>query len=431
MKQSDLFRKSNQEIMSDNTDKYWQEFKNRRAEDTFERMSSWLTYTRMKIQPKSKNKTGGKILQIISMNKVKVAAVLGLLLLVSLGNYPVTKNKTVGYVVKFTAPVDKVIEVNEQLERMNWVDKSSITVQEKDSAGHKLYEYRILLKDSLEKDIALKKSDIESIKAFSTVQVMPIAAAMEVPMYSVALDNIFDIDESDKIVNEKEFEKQIQNQFINAGLNDFIFTVNPVNNGGKFKIVIPENLVIHKDSLKKLNKMIRIEIENANREISKEDAKIKIQMEKLQDNQELLNRKLERFRDFDNLRYNRNNNIKINPDNNEIIVEEDGQKIIVNPDGVIIYNGEEIFNIPSDFNFEFDFEGLEKNDVEKMKKKLKEDIKEKIKEEVKNSIELRKNKQEIPDIEIPDVEIPDVEIPDVEIPDVEIPDVKEPEHKKE
>lgn len=425
MKQSNLFRKSNQEKMSDNTDKYWQEFKNSGAEDTFERMSSWLTYTRMKIQPKTKNTAGGKILQIVSMNKVKVAAVLGLLLLVSLGNYPVTKNKTVGYVVKFTAPVDKVIEVNEQLEKLNWVDKSSITVQEKDSAGHKLYEYKILLKDSVERDIALKKSDIESIKAFNTVQIMPIAAAMEVPIYSVALGNIFNIDENEKIVNEKEFEKQIQDQFINAGLEDFIFTVNPVKDGKKFSIVIPENLVIPKDSLRKLNKMIRIEIENANREISKEDAKIKIQMERLNEQQEMLNRKLERFRDIDNFRYNRKNNIKINPDNNEIIVEEDGNKVIVNPDGVIIYNGKEIFNLPADLNFNFNFEGIDKSDVEEMKKKLKEDIKEKIKEEVKRSLELRKNSEEMPEIEIPDPEVPDIEIPEIKVPDVETPATKE------
>jgi hypothetical protein len=407
--------------MTDNTDKYWQEFKNTSTEDTFERMSSWLTYTRLKIQPKTKNMIGGKIFQIISMNKVKVAAVLGLVLLVSLGNYPVTKNKTVGYVVKFTAPVDKVIEVNEQLEKLDWVDKSSITLQEKDSAGYKSYEYKILLKDSVEKDIALKKSDIENIKAFSTVQVMPIAAAMEVPMYSVALGNIFNIDESEKIVNEKEFEKEIQNQFINAGLNNFVFTVDPVKHKGKFKIEIPENTVIPRDSLRKLNKMIRIEIENANREIAKEDAKLKIQMDKLQEQQEILNRKLERVSELDNFRNDRRKNIKINPDNNEITVEENGNKVIVNPDGVILYNGKEILNIPSDINFDFNFEGMDKKEVEEMKKKLKEDIKKKIKEEVINSLELRKNKQEIPDMEIPEVKIPDVEIPGVEVPDVEPP----------
>lgn len=415
MKQSDLFRKSNQEIMSENTDKYWQELKGSGNEDTFERMSSWLTYTKMKIQPKGKNRIGGKAFQILSMNKVKVAAVLGLLMLVSLGNYPVTKNKTVGYVVKFTAPVNKVIEVNDRLEKLNWVDKSSITVQERDSAGHKLYEYKILLKDSVDKDIAMKKSDIENISAFNSVQVMPIAAAMEVPIYTVALSNIFNLDESEKIFNEKEFEWDIQNQFNNAGLNNFVFTVNPVNNGKKFTIVVPENTVIHKDSLKNLNRRIRIEIENAEREIRKDEAKVRIQMEKLEEQQELLNKKLEKFKNFDYFRHNRNNDIKINTESGEVIVEQDGQKIIVNPDGVKFFDGKEILNIPSDLNFDFNTEGMDKQEVEEMKKKIKEEMKEKIKEEIKRNMELKKNLPETPEIEIHDVEIPETETPDIEI----------------
>lgn len=414
MKQSDLFRRSNQEKMSDNLEKYWADFKENGKEETFERMSSWLTYTRMKIQPKKKNTISGKIIHVVSTNKVKVAAVLGLLLLVSLGNYPVSKSKTVGYVVKFTAPVDKVEQINDHLEKLNWVDKSSITVLEKDSAGHKLYEYKILLKDSVEQDIAAKKTDIESLSAPNTVQVLPIAAAMEVPMYTVALGNIFQIDENEKIVNEKEFQQQIQNQFNNAGLNNFVFTVEPEKEGRKFRIAIPDDVVIPKDSLKNLSRMIRIEIENANKEIIKEDAKFRAQMEKFQSHQEEFRKKMERFRDFENTNSDRYNHIDINSDSSEIIIDNNGKKIIVNPDGVKILEGDKILNIPSDYNFDFNFEGMNKEEIEEMKKEIKESVKERIKIELERNQNLKEAHPEIPEVEIPEIEIPEIEDPEIE-----------------
>jgi len=416
MKQSDLSRKSNQEKMEDNLEKYWAEYKEKGKEDTFERMSSWLTYTRMKIQPKKKSTISGKIIHIVSTNKVKVAAVLGLLLLVSLGNYPVSKSKTVGYVVKFTAPVDKVEEINDHLGKLNWVDKSSITVLEKDSSGHKLYEYKILLKDSVEQDIAAKKNDIENINASTSVQVLPIAAAMEVPMYTVALGNIFQIDENEKIVNEKEFQEQIQNQFDNAGLHNFVFTVEPVNEGRKFRIAIPDDGVISKDSLKNLSRMIRIEIENANKEIIKEEAKYRVQMEKFQEHQEEFRKKIEKFRDFENLNFDRHNQIGISGDSSEIIIDKDGKKIIVNPEGVKIFDGDQILNIPSDYNFDFNFEGMNKEEIEEMKKEIKESLKERIKTELEKNLNLRENN---PEVEAPEIKIPDVENPVIEAPEIE------------
>lgn len=400
--------------MSDNTEKYWKEYKENGKEDSFERMSSWLTYTRMKIQPKKKKTIAGKFFNIVSTNKVKVAAVLGLLLLVSLGNYPVSKNKTVGYVVKFTAPVEKVEEINDHLEKLSWMDKSSITVLEKDSAGHKLYEYKILLKDSVEQDIAMKKSDIENLKASDAVQVLPIAAAMEVPIYTVALSNIFQIDESEKIVNEKEFQIQIQNQFNNAGLNNFVFTVEPENEGRKFRIAIPENAVIPKDSLKNLSRMIRMEIDNANKEIIKEEAKFRVHMEKFQEQQEVLKRKLDNLKTFGNFNFENNSNIILRGDSSEIIINNDGKKIIVNPEGVKIFESDKILNVPSDYDFEFDIEGMNKKEIEEMKKEIKEAVKEKIKTELENDRHLRETLPEIPELEIPDIEEPEVEIPENE-----------------
>jgi len=418
MKQLIFYRKLKREEMECDTQKYWDNYRNSGKEDTFERMSAWLNYSGMKSQHRKKgiNKSS-KIIQILSMNKVKVAAVLGLILLVSLGNYPVTKNKTIGYIVKFTAPVEKVVEVNEQLEKLNWMDKSSITVQEKDSLGHKMFEYKILLNESAEKDIAVKKTELEKIQSANFVQVMPIAGAIEVPMYSVALGNIFKIDETERIVNEKEFQTQIQTQFNNAGMESFVFTVNPVREGKKYSISVPQNIVIDKDSLKKLNRIILLEIENVKREVRKDihnnEVKLKIQMEKLAEQQENLIEKLNSISIFNG----NNNTFYTVPDSLSVVFKEDGQRIIINPEEIKVFEGESEIEIPGVFNFTI--EGLNKKEKQELKKKLQEDIRRKVKEAIEKNKNKHRDSERNQDVEIPEIEIPEIEIPEIEIPETE------------
>jgi len=144
--------------MDNNVDKYLNQFKEKNYGDSFERMGYWLRSSGVFVKSTRKKAFGSEAFRLLSLNKAKALSIVIFVLLFVLSKYPVNKSQTLGYVMTFSTPQDMVIAANEQLEKMQWTENSSMVVEEVETDKGKEYQYKIIFKEPDENICKSKKN---------------------------------------------------------------------------------------------------------------------------------------------------------------------------------------------------------------------------------------------------------------------------------
>ncbi|MBM4157840.1 MAG: hypothetical protein FJ216_03560 [Ignavibacteria bacterium] len=395
--------------MDNNVDKYLNQFKEKNYGDSFERMGYWLRSSGVFVKSTRKKAFGSEAFRLLSLNKAKALSIVIFVLLFVLSKYPVNKSQTLGYVMTFSTPQDMVIAANEQLEKMQWTENSSMVVEEVETDKGKEYQYKIIFKEPDENMILQKQKELSSIPEIKHVDYKPIKGEYQIPAYSAALNELFKININAQPLNEKQFESDIKKQLENAGISENMVEIHKLKKGNVPVMVdFPEKVKLNYDSLKNLNKNLKIKIQSEIKQNIKEEMqKVKIDLERIKEQVEKYSAKdkseLDKHLESFGVTFDKQDNkfiidVKNIPESNKenkrkiIVFTPDPVELKISPEG-IEHIPIEIPEIEIELDIE-DYKDLENLNYE-YKKQFKEENKKRIEELKKMQLDKEKMKDEI------------------------------------
>jgi len=220
MKPSNSLPNSNQKNKAGNkiSENYMSALKSEDYTDSFNRVEIWLKNKTEEQLTRNKERNLVKMKNYFFSHKIRIAyAVIFLAVIVAACNMPVTQHETVGHVLAWTVPADNTTAFS-QIEKLSWIDKSKMTVNENEDNGNSETLYTLTLPGSTEEQVNAYSKDLENIAGITSIKILLLNEDVKRPLYSAALHKFFRIDIDATNMSDAELQQEVTNKLKEAGI---------------------------------------------------------------------------------------------------------------------------------------------------------------------------------------------------------------------
>jgi hypothetical protein len=237
MKPSNLQQNTNPENDDDKIiGNYFSSLNKENYSDTFPAVENWI---RIKTNQFNIKKNTGetapgersfiRMKKYILAHKIKlVYTIIALAIITGACSIPVTQNETIGHVLSWTLPAGTS---QDQLNNIQWIDKSKLSMSENTNNGKTEYIYTLMLPGSTEQQIQNYQKDLEKIKDITSIKVFPLNENVKRPVYSAALHSFFRINIDATKMNDEELTKEVERQLKEQGMENVSLNIKTDANG--------------------------------------------------------------------------------------------------------------------------------------------------------------------------------------------------------
>jgi hypothetical protein len=323
MKHLNSYQKSNRGNRE--FEEYWNIVKNDDYKESYPSIANYLQNKIINSQSKRKRNTSME--KFVLSKKIKYALIIIILAVIGIAcSMQVAQNDTLGYVMKWSVKKSNT-DAADKINKLNWIDKNQLTVSANDidlvnedqksqinGAKDEMLSYTVILQNTKEEIAKGYKHELENISGVTNIQFTPLTEKVKRSLFSTALNKIFKVEVDVSNMNDREVEKNLLEQFNNAGIRNIDLKISRDENGrrimsmklskdskegGNYDIKVKDN-----DNVMRLKK---VEKTDGGEDLqNKTDEEIRNQVRKDLDNPEINDDEIEITRDKGNVNVNVN-----------------------------------------------------------------------------------------------------------------------------
>lgn len=233
MKQSKYYK---EQMDDENLKNLFDEIRNENYYETFNK-------TKYFILEKSKNseqmKLTDKIKNLFLLNKLKLAIVVMIALLVAACNYPVNSVNTLGYLVTFNSGKENVQMISKEIEKLILNNTYSLKINRSKENPEHTAEFYLMLQNTNEHEAGIIKNKISLISGVENLNLTALTESHSQPVYAYALKNFLNLNIDPSNKSNESLTEEINNNLKQAGMVNT--SVKVVDDSGKRRLIL-ENL---------------------------------------------------------------------------------------------------------------------------------------------------------------------------------------------